>query len=144
MVSLSIGLNTGVPLTLTEKQTLTSPDYVIVFQNDNTYDKVMCVITDTSTFPTRINTFNITVQSSPNWLNGEVYLQDYGFYHYYVYEVADASLLTYATVMAADIDTYVPTYFTSLLEVGKMKYLTSDDVLKYFIRTRPSIKAYNI
>jgi hypothetical protein len=142
MVRLSAGLNSSVPLTLKEKATLANPVYVIVFVNDNTKAKFACVITDTGSYPDRWQMVNITVQTSPNWLLGQVNLDGYGHYHYYAYETTSVVGIVYNTLIAADLRDYVPDYFTTLLETGKMKYLTDDETRAYYQDLNTAVTTY--
>lgn len=122
MINLDSGANT-VYVTLKEKATLTNPYYVFVFINDQTLKKYMVTATDVSSSTAKRSEFTLTIQASPNWLSGQLLPDNYGDYTYYVYEKsANPSTLTYNTVVNADIRNYVPTYFTSLVETGKMKY----------------------
>lgn len=140
MILLASGANT-VKVTLAEKATLATPVYIFVFVNDNTGEKFMCSTTYT-TIQDFIQQFTITVQASPDWEAGEVELSKYGFYHYYVYERANLTGLVYNTVIAADISTYVPTYFTSLVERGKMYLKGGDFTVNEYINATTAKKAY--
>lgn len=144
MLNLSLGANTRY-LTLSEKSTLTNPTYVFVFQNDQNKTKIMCIATDISVAAegsARRNKVVFTVQSSPNWLSGQILPPNYGDYTYYAYEVADVSSLVYATIIADDIRNYVPTYFTTLVETGKMKYAEPASTKKYAKDTEEQTKSY--
>lgn len=140
MILLASGANT-VDVTVAEKATLDSPYYMFLFVNDNTGEKFMCNTTYT-TIQDYIQRFTITVQASPTWYNGQVALSKYGFYHYYVYELADLSGVDYSVIINADISTYVPTYFTSMVESGKA-YLTGGDfTVNEYINATTAKKAY--
>ena len=141
MILLEAGIN-EIVVTLTEKATLTNPAYIFLFVNDNTGQKYFCSSGNTSQYTDRYNKFNIEVKSSPNWLNGQVDLDDYGFYHYYVYERANTTGLVYNTLVAADIRDLVPTYFTGLVETGKMKYVPPDSENDIYADTRSAVKSY--
>lgn len=100
-------------LTLTEKQTLTTPNYLFRFTNRTTYSEVTFVKTnasDTSAFKYRFNEFSIVTstyfsnQPSGEWL-------------YYVYEQASATNKDY-------------TKSTGLLEEGIMR-LNESTVFEY-------------
>lgn len=87
MIKIVQGQVNTVALTLTEKSTLTNPDYLFVFQGDETRDLYKFIAADTSNYPDRYNLFAITETSSnPNPLAGEVELQLVGFYKYTIYE----------------------------------------------------------
>lgn len=69
-------------LTLTEKQTLTSPNYLFRFVNRTTRDEVTFVLlfaSDVSLFKDRYNKFSIDVNKYFGWV-------DSGEWLYYVYE----------------------------------------------------------
>ena len=147
MIVLEDGANT-VRIILADKATLTSPMYVFLFVNDNTGEKYMVYNTYT-TVETELQQFTLTVQATPNWLIGQVALGKLGFYHYYVYEYDDTNGngdpggLDYDTVIAADISTYVPTYFTSLVAEGKMEYQDSTlPTINTYKNTVAAVKAY--
>ncbi|CAB4152277.1 hypothetical protein UFOVP614_6 [uncultured Caudovirales phage] len=81
MIRLTKGQTQNIILTLTEKQTLTSPNYLFVFENrsTNTYVKfVKLNNTDISAYKERYNEFSIVVNSYFNTsLNGQY---DYSIY----------------------------------------------------------------
>ena len=142
MISLSSGANT-VKVTLVEKAILTTPYYYFVFVNDNTGEKFMCYNTYTNV-ETELQQFTITVQASPTWSSGEVVLSKYGSYHYYAYEggIPDIIGFDYDAFIAADIRTYVPTYFTTLVETGKMEFISPDQTINTYKDVVASVKAY--
>jgi hypothetical protein len=142
MIALVSGANT-VRVTLSEKAILATPYYYFLFVNDNTGEKFMCYNTYT-TIEDTLQQFTITVQASPAWYSGEVELSKYGDYHYYAYEggVPDPIGFDYAAFIAADIDTYVPTYFTTLVETGKMEFSGAAQTINTYVNTVTSVKAY--
>jgi len=140
MITLQSGANT-VYLTLSEMKTLSNPVYVLVFVNDNTKEKYMVTNTAT-TVQDDIQQFTITVQANPTWTSGQVALSKYGFYHYYAYEVSTVVGLNYNTIIAADIRTYVPTYFTTLLEQGKMHFKAPAQTVNDYRDSVETVKAY--
>jgi hypothetical protein len=81
VIRLTKGQTQNIILTLTEKQTLTSPNYLFVFENrsTNTYVKfVKLNNTDISAYKERYNEFSIVVNSYFNTsLNGQY---DYSIY----------------------------------------------------------------
>ena len=82
MIRLTKGQTQNIILTLTEKQTLTSPNYLFVFENRSTNTEVKFVklnAADISAYKDRFNEFSIVVNSYFNTsLNGQ--------YSYSVYE----------------------------------------------------------
>ena len=100
-------------LTLTEKQTLTSPNYLFRFTNRTTGSEVTFVKTnasDTSAFKYRFNEFSIIT-------SGYFSNQPSGEWLYYVYEQASATNKDY-------------TKATGLLEEGIMR-LNESTVFEY-------------
>ena len=89
MIQLTKGQTQNIILTLTEKQTLTNPNYLFVFENRSTNTDVKFVKlnnTDISAYKERYNEFTIVVNSHFNTsLNGQ--------YTYTVYEQASPSNL---------------------------------------------------
>ena len=89
MIQLTKGQTQNIILTLTEKQTLTSPNYLFIFENRSTNTDVKFVKlnnTDISQYKERYNEFSIVVNSHFNTsLNGQ--------YTYTVYEQASPSNL---------------------------------------------------
>jgi hypothetical protein len=89
MIQLTKGQTQNIILTLTEKQTLTNPNYLFVFENRSTNTDVKFVKlnnTDISGYKERYNEFSIVVNSHFNTsLNGQ--------YTYSVYEQASTSNL---------------------------------------------------
>ena len=89
MIQLTKGQTQNIILTLTEKQTLTNPNYLFVFENRSTNTDIKFVKlnnTDISAYKERYNEFSIVVNSHFNTsLNGQ--------YTYSVYEQASTSNL---------------------------------------------------
>lgn len=135
MIYLETGANTVV-VTLNEKVTIADPEFVFVFVNDNTGKKVACTATDTSTNTTRYNRFSITVGVSTP-LQGKVLLDDYGFYHYYVYQSADASTFDYTNIDTTDLRD-----LTGLVEEGKAYWKATAPSYNSYKDVRTSAKSY--
>jgi hypothetical protein len=139
VIVLSSGANT-VNLTLAEKATLTNPYYAILFVNDNTGEKFLCLVTHTNV-EDWIQQFTVTVQSNPNWMSGQVVLSKYGSYKYYAYEYTGVDgLPSYNTLITAS--TLVPTYFTTEVESGKMEFEAPTQTINTYINATVSVKAY--
>jgi len=89
MIQLTKGQTQNIILTLTEKQTLTNPNYLFIFENRSTNTDVVFIKlnnTDISAYKERYNEFSIVVNSYFNTsLNGQ--------YTYSVYEQASTSNL---------------------------------------------------
>lgn len=124
-------------LTLEESRTINNAQYVFVFINDNTGKKVACTAVDIGTNLTVYDKFSITVASSNIPASGHILLDDYGYYHYYVYQTADASTFDYVNIDTTDIRT-----LTGLIEEGKMQYEFVDNTNTYYKDYRSSTKTY--
>jgi hypothetical protein len=89
VIRLTKGQTQNIILTLTEKQLLTNPNYLFVFENRSTNTEIKFVKlnnTDTSAYKDRFNQFSIVVNSYFNTaLNGQ--------YTYTIYEQASTSNL---------------------------------------------------
>lgn len=104
MIYLIKGQTSDVIITLTEKQTLTAPNYLFYFINRTSNDIVAFVKlnnTDTSAYKDRFNKFSINATTFfTNKLSGE--------WTYYIYEQASTSNVN-------------PDLATSLLETGILR-----------------------
>jgi len=137
VIYLITGQNT-VTVTLTEKVTIPNPQFVFVFVNDNTGRKVACTSTDLSINTVRYNQFKLdVVTTTPNPLINEVEFDDYGFYHYYIYEIDDATTFNYNTINTTDLRT-----LTGLVETGKAYWSAPVTVNYYYKDIRTSIVTY--
>lgn len=108
MIKITKGQANTVVLTLTEKSTLTSPDYLFVFKSDQTEVEFIFIAADTSLYPERYNEFTITETANPDPLDGEVELPNTKFYSYTIYEQNSATNLD-------------PSQATGIVEVGKVE-----------------------
>lgn len=110
MIHLTKGNTETVIFTLKEKQTLTTPNYLFVFENRSTKGVVKFVklaADNTSTYKDRFDKFSIKVN---NYFSRE----DSGEWLYYIYEQASATNL-------------YPASATTLLEEGIMRLNESED-----------------
>jgi hypothetical protein len=137
MILLEYGANTRT-LTVRDNVTISSPEYLFIFINDNTYKKVACTASETVIDDFR-SSFTITVQASGDGLNAGISLDDYGFYHYYIYEKTSAQIAAfdYNGVDSIDIRT-----MTGLLTDGKMRYYPVDTENTYYKDVNSSVKTY--
>jgi len=101
----------SVPVTLTEKTTLASPYYLVVFNNLATNELVYAICPDTSTQTTRYNLLTIIESNTSIPLSGQVKLIE-GTYQYKIYEQTSSSNLD-------------PSLSTSLVETGLLKSTTT-------------------
>ena len=113
MIQFLQGVTQNIVLTLTEKQTLSAPNYLFRFVNRTTRDEVVFVLqfaADTSAFKDRFNQFSIKVDK---------YFNDNGVgeWVYYVYEQESSYNVNYENAVG-------------LLEEGIMK-LSPSEVFEY-------------
>jgi len=110
MIHFTKGQTDKIVLTLTEKASLNTPNYLFVFKSRNTNDVVKFVLlnnTDVSVYKSRYNEFNIVANTYfANINSGE-----------YTYEV-------YEQISTSNLD---PTLSTGLLEKGQMSLKNSTD-----------------
>ena len=102
MIHLIKGQVNKIILTLSEKATLTSPNWLFYFKSRNTNETVAFVIlnnADLSTYQERFNAFNITVNS---YFTGKLQ----GEWSYQIYEQVSTSNL-------------IPSQATSMVESGQ-------------------------
>jgi hypothetical protein len=78
-------------LTLTEKVTLTAPDYLIKFVCVSTKDERYAWCSDTSSYPNRYNELSLVETNSPTSGTNQVKLDTYGAWDYFVYEYTGAA-----------------------------------------------------
>lgn len=137
MILLNYGSNT-VTVTVEENRTIAGAEYLFVFVNDNTYKKVACTASETLIDDFK-SQFTIIVQASGDGLNGAIALDDYGFYHYYIYEktAAQIAAFDYSGIDSVDIRN-----LTTLVESGKMKYEGTASSNTYYKDVRSSVKTY--
>lgn len=110
MIHLTKGNTETVIFTLKEKQTITTPNYLFVFENRSTKSVVKFVklaADNISTYKDRFDKFSIKVN---NYFSRE----DSGEWLYYIYEQASATNL-------------YPASATTLLEEGIMRLNESED-----------------
>ena len=132
MIQLTKSASTTIALTLTEKCTLTNPNYLFEFECNDTGVKEYCIAADTATTAERIrfNKFTITEDSTPNNLNGEVDLPINGWYSYTVYEQASSTNLD-------------PANATGIVEKGKMYLSTTPITVAEYTSTSTTTPTYN-
>ena len=111
MLKVTRGQSNSVVFTLTEKTTLSSPYFLVVFNNLATNELVYAICPDTSTQTTRYNLLTIIESNTSIPLSGQVKLVE-GIYQYKVYEQTSSSNLD-------------PSLSTSLVETGLLKSTTT-------------------
>lgn len=115
MLWMQTGINTFV-VTVSEKVTISNPYFLLRIVHDQTHQEFVCLVADTSAYPSRYNRFQVLQGAAPVPLSGEVYVTESGLFHYYIYEQTSSSNLDYTATQG-------------LLEVGKLTFtatLTSD------------------
>ena len=108
MIRLNLGSNVVV-LTLSEKITISSPNFLFEFINNQTQIKYYCISSDLSLYPERYNKFNIIVKTTtPSPLVGEINIPLGDEYTYNVYEQSSSTNLdpTGLTVVENGLMTY--------------------------------------
>ena len=111
MLKVTRGQSNGVVFTLTEKTTLSSPYFLVVFNNLATNEHIYAICPDTSTQTTRYNLLTIIESNTSIPLSGQVKLVE-GTYQYKVYEQTSSSNLD-------------PSLSVSLVETGLLKSVTT-------------------
>ncbi len=131
MIQITKNATNNIALTLTEKCTLTSPDYLFVFQSDETRDSYEFIAADTSTYTDRYNLFAIIeTNSTPDPLAGEVELPLVGFYTYTIYEQNSSTNLN-------------PANATGIVEVGKVQVIDTPSSDSEYSNTNNINYVYN-
>lgn len=110
MIHLTKGQTENIVLTLTEKATLTSPNWLFIFKSRTTNETISFVIlgsSDLSSYKDRFNSFNIVVNTYfANKTSGE--------YSYTIYEQTSTSNTN-------------PANATGIVEVGQMNLKDATD-----------------
>jgi hypothetical protein len=117
MIRLNLGSNVVV-LTLSEKITISSPNFLFEFINNQTQIKYYCISADLSLYPERYNKFTIVVKTTtPSPLVGEIQIPLGDEYTYNVYEqvsstnlnpsgltVVENGLMTYDKIITSRVE----------------------------------------
>lgn len=123
--------------TLTEKVTITSPDFILILVNDSTRKKAACKLgTNLSSYTSRYDRFLVTVKDNPTALNSEIELDHYGWHKYFIYESEDASTFNYSGVDNLDLET-----MTGEVENGKIEYVGAVVDKPYYVNRKESVVA---
>lgn len=123
MINLNKNSNNVVVLTLTEKSTLLNPNYLFSFSSTTDYDNVVNFIaTDTSTYKSRYNQFNI-IESGTTFTNltgGTINLNPNGMWDYTIYEQTSPTnlflsgttgVVEVGKVIVNGVDTSIPSVY---------------------------------
>lgn len=95
MIQLKEGLNENVVYTLTEFSKLSNPNYLFLFKNEQTNKEKLFFAQDKSLNKARYNLFDITLVNNllnENLTGGTIYLTNFGFYEYEVFETTGTTL----------------------------------------------------
>lgn len=98
-----------IAVTLNEKTSLSSPEFLFCFTNDATQVQTCFIASDTSSYTDRYNLFTITENTVEDLPNGTVNLKD-GFYTYQIYEQP----------VSGNLD---PDNATAIVETGRVKVI---------------------
>jgi len=119
MINLNFG-NNNVALTLSESTTISNPNYLFQFINATSLEEVVFIASDTSNFKDRYNLFviQLVAKNAINLLNGQIYLNDTGYWTYNIYQQASPTNLDIKLTGA-------------LVETGKVLYnFTQDNTIE--------------
>jgi hypothetical protein len=109
VITITIGQENEVWLTVAEKTTITNPNYLFVFKSDMTKKEVIFIAPYVN--KAEYSVFEIEEASSNlNFLQGKIKLTPSGFWTYEVYQQTSSTNL-------------VPTSAQGLVEVGKVQVL---------------------
>lgn len=98
-----------ITVTVTEKQTLSSPYYLIRFISEGQNVENSCIVTDSSSYPQRFNQFTVTESTTENRTAGTLTLVE-GIHEYRIYEQSSPTNLDWNNS-------------TTLLEIGLAKVI---------------------
>jgi hypothetical protein len=129
MIRLNFGSNVVV-VTLSEKISIASPNYLFEFISNQTQQKYYCIASDTSLYAERYNKFNVVVKSTtPTPLNGEIKIPLGDEYTYNIYEQLSNTNLN-------------PVLSGAIVENGLMTYDKTITSRVEFVSTLTERKAY--
>lgn len=114
MLHITRGQANTLTVTLKEKQTLTSPYFLVCLYNLASRVKKYAICSDSSSYTDRYNTLTLTESTTELPLSGQVKLNEEGEWEYRIYEQSSSTNLS-------------PDAATTLLETGiaKVKSTTS-------------------
>lgn len=116
-------------VTVSEKQTLTSPYWLweLKYRGDNSFKYF--IAPDSSSFPSRYNLFTVTESSIESLTSGVVYLPNEGEYEYRIYEQSSSTNLN-------------PVNATTLCEIGMLTVISTQSAPVSY-QPNPTISVYN-
>jgi hypothetical protein len=115
MILLTKGETQEIVLSLNEKVAIANPVFYFVFENDMTNESIAMVLTDTSSYKARYNSF--TLNTNTYFLNAK---NGYWTYKVYGLSLPEWNNITTAWNLLTDV-TWNLLDNDELLEVGKMK-----------------------
>lgn len=124
-------------LTLTENSTVSNPFYLFEFQNQTSLVKYYFISTDTSQFKQRYNRFSLVERDSPNTLQGQVSLDNEGFYDYKVYQT-NLTTLSGLTDAEDAVDNIVKT-----VEYGRVWVVPNNAAIPTYVGVDSTMVIYN-
>jgi hypothetical protein len=117
-------------LTLSEKTTISNPNYLFEFEDNQSKDLLYFICEDVSNFKYRFNKFVITETATPDNLLGEVELVNDGQYAYTIRE----------QVSSTNLD---PLLSGDIVETGKVQVRTTSEVIPTYESDSNLIRVYN-
>ena len=129
----------SVSATCKEKSILTAPKYVIKFISDTkkSGDSRYCLVTDTSSFPERYQTFSVIETTTPTQVSNQVKLDISRSWKYTIYEITSA--------YAATLTNWTQFSETGLttVEIGRLRVLdVTPATKKRYLSNQSSFKEY--
>lgn len=129
MIKINKSSGNEVVLTLSEKTTITNPNYLFEFTNDATKEVKTFIAVDYSNNKERFNIFDIIETSTENLLTGRVHLS-VGAWKYRIFEQSSSTNLIVSNA-------------TNLVENGKVDVIGTDTVLNEFTGEQKTYKEFN-
>lgn len=125
--------------TCMEKSILTNPSYVIKFISDTkkSGDSRYCLVTDSSLFPERTQTFSIIETNTPAQISNQVNLDISRSWKYTIFEVTPAyaaSLTNWTQFSESGLTT---------VEIGRVKVVATPVAKETNTNNQSSFKEYN-
>jgi hypothetical protein len=124
-----------VTVTLTENATISNPIYLFLFKNQQSGVNYYFIATDTSAFKQRYNQFQVIEKANANTLNGEVSLDNEGFYDYTIYQTSIVNPTEFRTRVLSDNGTFeaYTCYEQTILDLYGIT--TASDAVQYITKT---------
>lgn len=104
MIQITRGSNNTVIMTLTEKVSATYPYFLIRFVSEVGNTENSCIVTDSSSYPSRYNKFTIAEDTAEDRVMGRLMLTE-GQWVYYAYGQTSSSNLSYTNADSDVLET---------------------------------------